>query len=102
DGIRDFHVTGVQTCALPISWRWVPLDRRAFSWGVLFTPRRRLFSNTLALASIHLVTSLCAGPPLGGLYLKPPSPGGLCEGVTTRSEERREGEGVAAGDGRSA
>src|SRR5690606_39429851 len=21
DGIRDFHVTGVQTCALPISWR---------------------------------------------------------------------------------
>src|SRR5690606_39375462 len=20
DGIRDFHVTGVQTCALPISW----------------------------------------------------------------------------------
>src|SRR5690606_39589019 len=23
DGIRDFHVTGVQTCALPISWRGV-------------------------------------------------------------------------------
>src|SRR5690606_39932939 len=22
DGIRDFHVTGVQTCALPISLRW--------------------------------------------------------------------------------
>src|SRR5690606_39910327 len=22
DGIRDFHVTGVQTCALPISWPW--------------------------------------------------------------------------------
>src|SRR5690606_16819190 len=22
DGIRDFHVTGVQTCALPISERW--------------------------------------------------------------------------------
>src|SRR5207302_4938332 len=22
DGIRDFHVTGVQTCALPISARW--------------------------------------------------------------------------------
>src|SRR5690606_39763032 len=21
DGIRDFHVTGVQTCALPILWR---------------------------------------------------------------------------------
>src|SRR5690606_39626682 len=23
DGIRDFHVTGVQTCALPISPSWV-------------------------------------------------------------------------------
>src|SRR5690606_40057426 len=22
DGIRDFHVTGVQTCALPISFAW--------------------------------------------------------------------------------
>src|SRR5690606_188329 len=30
DGIRDFHVTGVQTCALPISWRrsGVPADPR--------------------------------------------------------------------------
>src|SRR5690606_37897167 len=27
DGIRDFHVTGVQTCALPISRVWGP-DRR--------------------------------------------------------------------------
>src|SRR5690606_40510444 len=26
DGIRDFHVTGVQTCALPIL-RWQPSDR---------------------------------------------------------------------------
>jgi len=29
------------------------------------------------------VTSVPAGPPSGGLYLKPPSVGGLCEGVTT-------------------
>src|SRR6266511_5259654 len=28
DGIRDFHVTGVQTCALPICRRWLP-DRVA-------------------------------------------------------------------------
>src|SRR5690606_2617099 len=26
DGIRDFHVTGVQTCALPISSYWLSLD----------------------------------------------------------------------------
>ena len=29
------------------------------------------------------VTSVSAGPPFGGLYLKPPSSGGLWEGVTT-------------------
>src|SRR5215475_15721154 len=29
DGIRDFHVTGVQTCALPISSsRWLPENAR--------------------------------------------------------------------------
>src|SRR5690606_7554893 len=27
DGIRDFHVTGVQTCALPILLRWAPHER---------------------------------------------------------------------------
>ena len=37
----------------------------------------------LARASIALVTSVSAGPPEGGLYLKPPSSGGLCDGVTT-------------------
>jgi hypothetical protein len=35
----------------------------------------------LARAWIPSVTSLSAGPPLGGLYLKPPSRGGLCDGV---------------------
>src|SRR5690606_16978189 len=28
DGIRDFHVTGVQTCALPISYRQNYLSRK--------------------------------------------------------------------------
>src|SRR5207302_6381411 len=28
DGIRDFHVTGVQTCALPISLATTPKDDR--------------------------------------------------------------------------
>ena len=37
----------------------------------------------MARSSIHLVTSVSAGPPLGGLYLNPPSSGGLCDGVTT-------------------
>ena len=29
-----------------------------------------------------------AGPPSGGLYLNPPSEGGLCEGVTTMPSAR--------------
>jgi len=42
-----------------------------------------LSRNILAFASIHLVTVPSAGPPFGGLYLKPPSWGGLWEGVIT-------------------
>ena len=40
-------------------------------------------SSSFARSWISLVTSVPAGPPSGGLYLKPPSAGGLCEGVTT-------------------
>ena len=40
-------------------------------------------SMALARFSIHLVAAVSAGPPLGGLYLKPPSSGGLCDGVMT-------------------
>ena len=39
--------------------------------------------SSLARAAITLVASESAGPPCGGLYLNPPSWGGLCEGVTT-------------------
>src|SRR5690606_36250783 len=33
DGIRDFHVTGVQTCALPISGEKVPVDAVVLEGG---------------------------------------------------------------------
>ncbi len=36
--------------------------------------------RSLARFSIHLVAVVSAGPPLGGLYLKPPSSGGLWDG----------------------
>ena len=42
-----------------------------------------LMMSWLARFSIHLVAVVSAGPPLGGLYLKPPSSGGLWEGVMT-------------------
>src|SRR5207248_7005669 len=38
DGIRDRTVTGVQTCALPISWRWLrspTLTNVTVDWSVL-------------------------------------------------------------------
>src|SRR5690606_40181291 len=49
DGIRDFHVTGVQTCALPILfkdlmprsdevWELKTADLRIFGW--LYRPRK--------------------------------------------------------------
>ena len=51
--------------------------------GTRFTslpPPRRISLARLAIAP---VASVSAGPPLGGLYLNPPSLGGLCDGVTT-------------------
>ena len=46
-------------------------------------PCSLLVMSSLARSWIHLVAVVSAGPPLGGLYLKPPSSGGLCEGVMT-------------------
>src|SRR5258708_2332381 len=46
---------------------------------IRWMPRR----SSLARFSIHPVAEVSAGPPLVGLYLMPPSSGGLCEGVIT-------------------
>ena len=45
--------------------------------------------SAVARSAIHEVASVSAGPPWGGLYLKPPSRGGLCDGVTTMPSARR-------------
>jgi hypothetical protein len=46
--------------------------------------------SSFARFSIHFVAVVSAGPPLVGLYLKPPSSGGLCEGVMTMPSESPE------------
>src|SRR5258705_426872 len=46
-------------------------------------PRKPSSRKPLAARSMAAVISVSAGPPLGGLYLKPPSSGGLCDGVIT-------------------
>ena len=55
-----------------------------------FTPRELAGEQLVGAVSIHLVTAVSAGPPLGGLYLKPPSSGGLCDGVMTMPSAKPE------------
>ena len=61
---------------------------RARSNGTRATPWRPSASRAFAFVSIQPVTSVSAGPPWGGLYLKPPYRGGLCDGVTTMPSAR--------------
>ena len=56
-------------------------ERYGLIWVALEEPRWPLPEVPELEDSGWAVVS--AGPPLGGLYLKPPSSGGLCEGVMT-------------------
>src|SRR5207302_7071497 len=79
DGIRDFHVTGVQTCALPICWKklvacWAALaPRSSRQQGECRPAGHQLFPARAALAHYDQSTA-----------------GGLAAGPV-RSEERRVG-----------
>src|SRR5437870_10637427 len=55
DGIRDGHVTGVQTCALPIFWRW-PISSAL---------RERFSSNEIATGFVGSMSRCCE--PLSGV-----------------------------------
>src|SRR5690606_40716845 len=88
DGIRDFHVTGVQTCALPILSRNPHPRRPPFPARVAFTSRRCLRSvrkeifflmNTINDALVHGLTGSQA---LLARYTSD---------LSARSEERRVG-----------
>ena len=57
-------------------------------------------SNSFARRSMNPVMSAPAGPPCGGLYLKPPSSGGLCDGVTTMPSARPSVRPVVVGEDR--
>src|SRR5690606_39782468 len=75
DGIRDFHVTGVQTCALPIfSSLVIPLQSKAKPLG----------NTSFAILSTALIASPLLNPLLG-------SPLIIAEVYILRSEERRVG-----------
>src|SRR5690606_41027026 len=88
DGIRDFHVTGVQTCALPISaaissnsLSLIPYALMAVTSGFPFV-NVPVLSNTMAFNfAIFSITS----PPLIKIPLR------------ARSEERRVGKECRSG-----
>src|SRR6266508_414178 len=80
DGIRDGHVTGVQTCALPISDRalhWLETpgwdvemaelsdDRRVLAWSVNVDGASRLYARDLTTGADLPVPELPAGWALG-------------------------------------
>src|SRR5690606_40205089 len=76
DGIRDFHVTGVQTCALPIyaNRRWGIVVQRARNRQRAVRTQRRL--------------ALHGHRPPGNLSM---SAGAILATSVSRSEERRVG-----------
>src|SRR2546430_5010033 len=78
DGIRDLTVTGVQTCALPIS----PQDIRETVEKVIQTPAAIMATNAGTLRSRRMGTTSERGPRGGSSSLIRANP---------RSEERRVG-----------
>src|SRR5256885_8815818 len=61
DGIRDYKVTGVQTCALPISRKWPSIHSRVKSFGTPRTKASSLRSSPSASANhVRYVVSLSA------------------------------------------
>src|SRR5690606_40874454 len=87
DGIRDFHVTGVQTCALPILMGVA--DALAISQATLRNMKQNLLG---AFVYNSLGIPIAAGIlwPLTGTLLNPVVAG-------ARSEERRVGKEGRAG-----
>src|SRR5438309_7551154 len=76
DGIRDGTVTGVQTCALPISTRSVPSGWKLPERSVTSGGRNRVATTSCWTVGLPLETS---GPATAA--------------PVTRSEERRVGKG---------
>src|SRR5690606_41195202 len=93
-GIRDFHVTGVQTCALPISSGFAIHER---SRNVFPLPAGAEISVTRAAPSSRSKSAgrattppLAAAEPLAGTDVVMSA---LCSHAGSRSEERRVGKG---------
>src|SRR5690606_40798826 len=60
DGIRDFHVTGVQTCALPISYRDVQQGYVGYVYGESTSGQRALYELGMTGIPIVNVNNNCS------------------------------------------
>src|SRR5690606_40619349 len=97
DGIRDFHVTGVQTCALPISkWKFQTVYKDVWDYDL---------GSQITLIDFpkngEMVPALILPSKQGDIYILDRRTGEPLVGVEerkARSEERRVGrEGGARG-----
>src|SRR5690606_40023413 len=91
DGIRDFHVTGVQTCALPISHHSSgPYISALIERGMAVAICEQLEdpSQTKGLVKRDVVRVITPG-----LVMDPDSLDARTPNYVARSEERRVGEG---------
>src|SRR5690606_39539349 len=85
DGIRDFHVTGVQTCALPICSGRVITIRRTRALSVA-APVVSLMAQAPGIGA-------CAPPARSASATRAPSASAAARSATpARSEERRVGQ----------
>src|SRR5205807_7586910 len=92
DGIRDYKVTGVQTCALPIYC----------SYGItpsVCAPKKSRYQTVRRPSMTGRFRSNGADRKCSSMAWKPPSIARKCSGPI-RSEERRVGKGWRGGRGR--
>src|SRR5690606_39912773 len=98
DGIRDSHVTGVQTCALPICWRATLIPLLAVPVSLVgtfvFFPLFGFSVNTISLLGLVLAIGIVVDDAIVVVE--------AVEHHIERSEERRVGKGRTAGRGRIA
>src|SRR5690606_40424849 len=90
DGIRDFHVTGVQTCALPISFLPRPCSSRNGSPTKAASPTRSSPPSGAPASRRCPILPRCRRRASGRRGTLPPR-------WVSRSEERREGKRVGRG-----
>src|SRR5207249_9248968 len=94
DGIRDRNVTGVQTCALPIS-RALRLVRSGQVQPVGAPPRTPAGSTAATVKQLKALAIVLAHP----IYWVGTNPATTYELTRTRSEERRVGKECRAEGG---